>query len=41
MSVISAIVPAPRPAGRFAVLVDGREHAVLSLDAIERLGLVV
>jgi regulatory protein len=41
MSVISGIVPAPRPAGRFAVLVDGREHAVLSLDAIERLGIVV
>jgi regulatory protein len=41
MSVISGIVPAPRPAGRFAVIVDGREHAVLSLDAIERLGLVV
>lgn len=41
MSVISGIVPAHRPAGRFAVLVDGREHAVLSLDAIERLGLVV
>jgi regulatory protein len=41
MSVISAIVPAPRPAGRFAVLVDGHERAVLSLDAIERLGLVV
>jgi len=41
MTVISAIVPALRLAGRFAVLVDGREHAVLSLDAIERLGLVV
>jgi regulatory protein len=41
MSVISGIVPAHRPAGRFAVLVDGRECAVLSLDAIERLGLVV
>lgn len=41
MSVISAIVPAPRPAGRFAVLVDGCERAVLSLDAIERLGIVV
>ena len=41
MSVISGIVPAPRPAGRFAVLVDGRERAVLSLDAIERLGLAV
>ena len=41
MSVISGIVPAPRPAGRFAVLVDGREYAVLSLEAIERLGLAV
>ena len=41
MSVISGIVPALRPPGRFAVLVDGRERAVLSLDAIERLGLTV
>ena len=41
MSVISGIIPAHRPAGRFAVVVDGRERAVLSLDAIERLGLVV
>jgi regulatory protein len=41
MSVISGIVPAPRPPGRFAVLVDGKEQAVLSLEAIERLGLVV
>jgi len=41
MSVISAIVPALRPAGRFSVLVDGREYAILSLEAIERLGLVV
>lgn len=41
MSVISGIVPVQRPAGRFAILVDGRERAVLSLDAIERLGLVV
>src|SRR4051812_32006475 len=41
MSVISGIVPAVRPPGRFAVLVDGRERAVLSLDAIERLGLAV
>ena len=41
MSVISGIVPAHRPAGRFSVLVDGRECAVLSLDAIERLGLAV
>jgi regulatory protein len=41
MSVISGIVPAPRPAGRFAVLVDGRETAVLTLEAIERLRLAV
>ena len=41
MSLISGIVPAPRPAGRFAVLVDGRETAVLTLEAIERLGLAV
>ena len=41
MSVISGIVPAHPPGGRFAVLVDGRERAVLSLDAIERLGLAV
>jgi len=41
MSVISGIVPATRPAGRFAVLVDGREAAVLTLEAIERLRLTV
>lgn len=41
MSLISGIVPAPRPPGRFAVLVDGREVAVLSLEAIERLRLAV
>jgi regulatory protein len=41
MSVISGIVPAPRPAGRFAVLVDGRQTAVLTLEAIERLRLAV
>jgi len=41
MSVISGIVPALRPPGRFAVVVDGRERAVLSLDAIERLGLAI
>ena len=41
MPVISGIVPAPRPAGRFAVLVDGREVAVLTLEAIERLRLAV
>ena len=41
MSVITGIVPTARPAGRFAVLVDGREMAVLTLEAIERLHLVV
>ena len=41
MSLISGIVPISRPAGRFAVLVDGREVAVISLEAIERLGLAV
>ena len=41
MPVISGIVPTTRPAGRFAVLVDGREIAVLSLEAIERLRLAV
>ncbi|HKP15509.1 MAG TPA: regulatory protein RecX [Gemmatimonadaceae bacterium] len=41
MSVISGIVPATRPAGRFAVLVDGREIAVLTLEAIERLRLSI
>jgi regulatory protein len=41
MAMISGIVPAARPAGRFAVLVDGQERAVLSLEAIDRLGLVV
>jgi regulatory protein len=41
MAMITGIVPAVRPAGRFAVLVDGRERVVLSLEAIERLGLVV
>jgi regulatory protein len=41
MSVISGIVPVPRPAGRFALLVDGLEVAILSLDAIERLRLAV
>jgi regulatory protein len=41
MSVISAIVPAVRPAGRFEVVADGRTVAVLSLDAIERLQLSV
>jgi regulatory protein len=41
MSVITGIVPVARPAGRFAILVDGLEAAVLSLEAIERLALAV
>lgn len=41
MSVISGIVPVARPAGRFALIVEGRERAVLSLDSIERLQLAV
>lgn len=41
MPVISGIVPAARPPGRFAVLVDGKEVAVLTLEAIERLRLQV
>jgi regulatory protein len=41
MSLISGIVPTTRPPGRFAVLVEGREIAVLSLEAIERLRLAV
>jgi regulatory protein len=41
MPVITAIIPAPRHPGRFTVLVDGKSHATLSLDAVEQLGLVV
>ena len=41
MSLITGIVPTARPAGRFSVLVDGHEAAVLSLEAIERLHLAV
>ena len=41
MPLITGIVPAHRPAGRFSVLVDGREIAVLTLEAIERLRLAV
>ncbi|MEO7456651.1 MAG: regulatory protein RecX [Gemmatimonadaceae bacterium] len=41
MYVISAIVQTPRHPGRFTVLVDGTQLAVLSLDAIERLHLAV
>ena len=41
MSVISGIVPTPRHAARFDILVDGGASVTLSLDAIERLGLRV
>lgn len=41
MSVISAILSAPRHQGRFDILVDGRKAVTLSLDAIERLQLRV
>jgi regulatory protein len=41
MPVITGIVPVTRPAGRFSVAVDGRETALLSLEAIERLRLAV
>jgi len=40
-SVITAITPVPRHPGRFELLVEGQRYATLSLDAIERLGLVV
>lgn len=41
MSVISAIVPATRHAGRFDIIVNERPFAILSIDAIERLHLAV
>ena len=41
MDLITAITPAPRHPGRFDVFVDGKSVATLSLDAIERLQLVV
>ena len=41
MSVISAIVPAPRHPGRFEVVVEGKPLALLSLQAIEELQLAV
>lgn len=40
-AVITAIVPNPRRAGRFAVSIDGHDAATLSIDAIERLRLAV
>ena len=41
MHIITAITPAPRHPGRFELLVDGKSFATLSLDAIERLRLMV
>ncbi|MFN2563828.1 MAG: regulatory protein RecX [Gemmatimonadaceae bacterium] len=41
MSVITGIIPSPRKAGRFDVLVDGRHEATVSLDTVERLALAV
>ena len=41
MAVITVITPATRHHGRFEVHVDGQAFAVLSLDAIERLGLAI
>lgn len=41
MNTITAITPTPRHPGRFELLVDGKSFATLSLDAIERLRLVV
>lgn len=41
MKTITAISPTPRHPGRFELLVDGKGFATLSLDAIERLRLVV
>jgi regulatory protein len=41
MALITGIVPSPRKPGRFDLLVDGRHEATLSLDVLERLGLVV
>ncbi len=41
MSVISGIVPRSRTPGRFDILVDGDEYAVLSFETISELGLSV
>jgi regulatory protein len=41
MPVITAITASPRHPGRFTILVEGKSYATLSLDSIERLGLVV
>src|ERR1051325_2916245 len=41
MSIVTAITAHPRKPGRFLIAVDGRERAILSVDAIERLHLAV
>jgi regulatory protein len=38
-NIITGILPNPRKPGRFAVQVDGRERATLSIEVIERLHL--
>src|SRR4051812_27498622 len=40
-SVITAIVPSARKQGRFELVVDGKPHATLGLEAIESLRLNV
>src|SRR6185312_7431364 len=37
--IITAITPSPRKPGRFSLEVDGREVALVSIEAIERLRL--
>ena len=39
MPLITAIEPSRRREGRFELLVDGRHHATVSLEIVERLGL--
>jgi regulatory protein len=41
MPTITALLPTPKRPGRFALQVDGKVDATLSLEAIERLGLGV
>jgi regulatory protein len=41
MPTITALLPTPKRPGRFALQVDGKADATLSLEAIERLGLGV
>jgi regulatory protein len=41
MPIVTAVLPSPKRAGRFEILVDGKAVATLSLEAIERLRLQV